>query len=128
MDLPAVAAEGFATTSAEPALNEQALKYLRTWLTEPEFTRFSVALCQPGNVTNRNPRCQPVAWTMLWGVLAMVLMIVGLDQLLWRPVVVWAQKFRVEDEAAGPAATSWVLTWLRRSSPSRGVPWLPRRS
>jgi NitT/TauT family transport system permease protein len=32
---------------------------------------------------------------MLWGVLAMVLMIVGLDQLLWRPVVVWAQKFRV---------------------------------
>ena len=27
----------------------------------------------------------------------MMLMIVVLDQLLWRPVVVWAQKFRVEE-------------------------------
>jgi NitT/TauT family transport system permease protein len=52
---------------------------------------------------------------ILWGVLAMVLMIVALDQLLWRPIVVWAQKFRVEDEAAGPAAESWFLNWLRRS-------------
>jgi NitT/TauT family transport system permease protein len=52
---------------------------------------------------------------ILWGVAAMILMIVGLDQLLWRPVVVWAQKFRIEDEAAGPAAESWFLNWLRRS-------------
>src|SRR5438128_438081 len=34
---------------------------------------------------------------MLWAILAMVLMIVALDQLFWRPVVVWAQKFRVEE-------------------------------
>ena len=34
---------------------------------------------------------------MGWAVLAMALMIVVLDQLLWRPVVVWAQKFRVEE-------------------------------
>jgi NitT/TauT family transport system permease protein len=52
---------------------------------------------------------------MTWGVLALVLMIVALDQLLWRPVVVWAQKFRVEDDACGPSAESWVLNWLRRS-------------
>jgi NitT/TauT family transport system permease protein len=51
----------------------------------------------------------------LWAILAMTLMIVGLDQLLWRPVVVWAQKYRVEDSASGPAATSWFLNWLRRS-------------
>ena len=40
---------------------------------------------------------------MLWAMLAMLLMIVALDQLLWRPIVVWAQKFRVEEggEAAG---------------------------
>jgi NitT/TauT family transport system permease protein len=54
-------------------------------------------------------------WAMVWGVLAMVAMIVSLDQLLWRPVVVWAQKFRVEDDASGPTAESWVLNWLRRS-------------
>jgi NitT/TauT family transport system permease protein len=52
---------------------------------------------------------------ILWGIFAMIVMIVALDQLFWRPIVVWAQKFRVEDEAAGPAAESWFLNWLRRS-------------
>jgi NitT/TauT family transport system permease protein len=61
---------------------------------------------------------------MAAGMLAMVLMIVGLDRLLWRPVVVWAQKFRAEDDASGPAAMSWVLTALRRS---RIVRWLTLR-
>src|SRR4051794_17918719 len=52
---------------------------------------------------------------------AMVLMIVGLDRLVWRPVVVWAQKFRAEDDAAGVSDRSWVLDTLRRS---RLVRWL----
>jgi NitT/TauT family transport system permease protein len=52
---------------------------------------------------------------MLWAILAMTLMIVGLDQLLWRPVVVWAQKFRVEESGQQEAMTSWFLDWLRRS-------------
>jgi NitT/TauT family transport system permease protein len=51
----------------------------------------------------------------LWAILAMTLMILALDQLLWRPVVVWAQKFRVEEGGAQPAESSWFLTWLRRS-------------
>ncbi len=34
---------------------------------------------------------------MFWALFAMLLMIVALDQLLWRPVVVWSQKFRVEE-------------------------------
>src|SRR5262249_24225493 len=34
---------------------------------------------------------------MFWAIVAMVLMIVLLDQFLWRPVVVWAEKFRVEE-------------------------------
>jgi NitT/TauT family transport system permease protein len=52
---------------------------------------------------------------MLWALLAMVIMIVGLDQLLWRPVVVWAQKFRVEEGGSQEQMTSWFLSWLRRS-------------
>ncbi len=52
---------------------------------------------------------------MLWAVLAMVLMIVALDQLLWRPVVVWAQKFRVEEGGNEPAMTSWFLDVLDAS-------------
>jgi NitT/TauT family transport system permease protein len=66
---------------------------------------------------------------MLWAVAAMVAMIVLLDQLLWRPVVVWAQKFRVEEGGQGPAETSWVLTWLRRSRLRRAVlVWWHRRT
>ncbi len=53
--------------------------------------------------------------SMLWAILAMVLMIVGLDQLLWRPVVVWAQKFRIEEGGQEEAASSWLLDLLRRS-------------
>jgi NitT/TauT family transport system permease protein len=52
---------------------------------------------------------------VLWALAAMAIMIVGLDQLLWRPVVVWAQKFRVEEGGQAEAATSWFLTALRRS-------------
>jgi len=53
---------------------------------------------------------------------AMTVMIVALDQLLWRPVVVWSQKFR-QDEGAGDgaAARSWFLDLLRRSRLLRAV-------
>src|SRR5439155_25044668 len=49
------------------------------------------------------------------GVLAMVVMIVALDQLLWRPVVAWAKKFRIEEGGAQEETTSWFLDWLQRS-------------
>ena len=52
---------------------------------------------------------------MLWAMLAMLLMIVALDQLMWRPIVVWAQKFRVEEGGEAPVMSSWFLNWLRRS-------------
>ncbi len=52
---------------------------------------------------------------MVWAVVAMALMIVALDQLLWRPVVVWAQKFRVEESGQTEAMESWFLDLLRRS-------------
>jgi NitT/TauT family transport system permease protein len=34
---------------------------------------------------------------------------------LWNPVVVWAQKFRVEEGASEEKPTSWFLTLLQRS-------------
>lgn len=56
------------------------------------------------------------AIAMLGAVIAMVLMIIVLDQLLWRPVVAWAQKFRVEEGGASEAVSSWFLDFLRRSA------------
>ena len=52
---------------------------------------------------------------MLWAIFAMITMIVLLDQLFWRPVVVWSQKFRVEEGADEQIASSWVYDWVRRS-------------
>jgi len=52
---------------------------------------------------------------MALAVLAMVVMIVLLDQLLWRPVVVWAQKFRADESGQAAAMESWFLELLRRS-------------
>jgi NitT/TauT family transport system permease protein len=52
----------------------------------------------------------------LWAIFAMITMIVVLDQVLWRPVVVWSQKFRVEEGAEEQSASSWLYDWLRRSA------------
>jgi NitT/TauT family transport system permease protein len=58
---------------------------------------------------------------MIWAVIAMTLMIILLDQLLWRPIVVWAQKFRTEEGGQYEEMTSWFYNWLRRS---RLVSWI----
>ncbi len=64
---------------------------------------------------------------MLAAVVAMVVMIVALDQLLWRPVVVWSQKFRQDEGQGGEAARSWFLDLLRRSRMLRLLrTWLRR--
>jgi NitT/TauT family transport system permease protein len=52
---------------------------------------------------------------MCAAVVAMVTMIVAVDQLIWRPIMVWAQKFKVEETEAAEAPQSWVLNFLRRS-------------
>jgi NitT/TauT family transport system permease protein len=54
-------------------------------------------------------------WAMGWAIFAMIAMIVALDQLLWRPVVVWAQKFRFEEGGEQIEMSSWFLDLLRRS-------------
>ena len=65
---------------------------------------------------------------MIAAVAAMALMIVALDQLLWRPVVVWAQKFRVEESGQAEAMESWFLELLRRSHVLAGVSGALRRA
>ena len=51
----------------------------------------------------------------LWAVAAMILMIVLLDQVLWRPIVVWAQRFRIEDTMQVADSQSWFLNLIRGS-------------
>ena len=59
---------------------------------------------------------------MALAILAMVVMIVCVDQLLWRPLVVWVEKFRLDETAGGAStASSWMLDFLRLAR-------LPRRA
>ncbi len=58
---------------------------------------------------------------MAGAVVAMIVMIVSVDQLIWRPALAWAQKFKVEETEAVDVPTSWVLDLLRRS---RLIPWI----
>lgn len=49
------------------------------------------------------------------GIVTLVLVIVLLDQFLWRPLVAWSDRFKFE-QSAGDAPRSWVLDALRGST------------
>jgi NitT/TauT family transport system permease protein len=51
----------------------------------------------------------------LYAIIAMVITILVLDQLVWRPLVAWADRFKLEQVEAQNQPTSWVLDFLRRS-------------
>jgi NitT/TauT family transport system permease protein len=50
-----------------------------------------------------------------WAIGAMFVVIMIYDQLLFRPLVAWADRFRYEQEAGVPPPRSWVFDVLRRS-------------
>ncbi|WP_321814360.1 MULTISPECIES: ABC transporter permease subunit [unclassified Paraburkholderia] len=50
-----------------------------------------------------------------WVILAMVVVILAYDQLLFRPLVAWADKFRMENTSSGDAPESWLLDLIRRT-------------
>ncbi len=51
-----------------------------------------------------------------WAILVMLVVILIYDQLLFRPLVAWSEKFRVELSAAsGPPPQSWLLDFIQRA-------------
>jgi NitT/TauT family transport system permease protein len=54
--------------------------------------------------------------SILWGIATMVAVIVLLDQFVWRPVIAWAEKFKVETVESTDAPRSWVLNLIQHSS------------
>jgi NitT/TauT family transport system permease protein len=56
-----------------------------------------------------------------YALLAMLLVIIAYDQLLFRPVVAWADKFRFEQTSSGNAPTSWMLDLFRRTRALRAL-------
>ncbi len=56
-----------------------------------------------------------------YAILTMLLVIIAYDQLLFRPVVAWADKFRFEQTASATAPTSWMLDLFRRTRALRAL-------
>ncbi|XLM20660.1 ABC transporter permease subunit, partial [Chromobacterium piscinae] len=50
-----------------------------------------------------------------WVILTMTVVIIIYDQFLFRPMVAWADKFRLEDTASQNAPESWVLNLIQRT-------------
>ena len=53
--------------------------------------------------------------SILLGVFTMIAVIVLLDQFVWRPVIAWAEKFKVEQVESAEVPRSWVLNLLQHS-------------
>lgn len=54
-----------------------------------------------------------------WAIVAMLAGIIMYDQLFFRPLLAWADKFRFEESQGETAQRSWLLDWGRRSSVTR---------
>jgi NitT/TauT family transport system permease protein len=61
---------------------------------------------------------------VLWAIVTMIAVVLLVDQLFWRPIVAWSQKFKFEQTESGQEPTSAVLDVLRKSAL---LLWLDRR-
>ena len=50
-----------------------------------------------------------------WGLVALVVTVVALDQILWRPTLAWAERFRIELVESEEAMRSWLYEAIARA-------------
>ena len=62
---------------------------------------------------------------MIWGLAVMIAIVVATDQLIWRPVIAWADKFKFEQVESSKQPRSPILYALRNSN---AVAWLHERT
>jgi NitT/TauT family transport system permease protein len=62
---------------------------------------------------------------ILWGVGTMIAVIVLLDQVIWRPVIAWAEKFKMEQVESADVPRSWFLNVM---AASRGLRRLRKKT
>ncbi|MEW6380154.1 MAG: ABC transporter permease subunit [bacterium] len=72
---------------------------------------------------------QEAAWrgnlmAITWGIATLVLVIVALDQLLWRPLLAWSDRFKLEMVESANPPTSWVYDALRSSRLIAWFSWI----
>ncbi len=58
---------------------------------------------------------------MAWGIATMVLIIVATDQIVWRPLIAWSDRFKFEQTESAVRVRSPLLHLLQHSSVLRGL-------
>jgi NitT/TauT family transport system permease protein len=98
---------------------------------------FFVAQSEAINVMNKNIKLPGLGSYMAaaveagdsraagYAILAMVVTILAFDQLAWRPLVAWAEKFKLEQTEGRDNPESWLLDVLQRSY---ALAWLSRHA
>ena len=59
---------------------------------------------------------------LLSGIAAVILIVVAADQLVWRPLIAWSDKFKFEQVELADRVTSPILELLRRSNVFSSIP------
>ncbi len=59
---------------------------------------------------------------LLWGLVVLVLIIVATDQLIWRPLIAWSDKFKFEQVESATRVTSPILSLLQQPSALTRLP------
>src|ERR1700739_1705890 len=89
---------------------------------------FALMLCEMFTMGNRNFQLPGLGSYMqsaadsgdvralLSGIAVVILIVVATDQLVWRPLIAWSDKFKFEQVESADRVTSPVLELLRRSS------------
>ncbi|CRK81528.1 ABC transporter permease [Neobacillus massiliamazoniensis] len=70
----------------------------------PGIGSYMAIAADEGNVT-----------AIIYSILTMITLIVLVDQLFWRPIIAWSQKFKNEQTEASEVPTSWVFNFLKRA-------------
>ena len=52
---------------------------------------------------------------LAWGIAVLVLVIVALDQFIWRPLLAWSERFKIEMVESEATTTSWFYEAMRSS-------------
>jgi NitT/TauT family transport system permease protein len=61
--------------------------------------------------------------SLVWGIATLVTVVVLLDQVIWRPMLAWAERFKLEMVSQNPSVESWFYSIL---DSARLVRWFSR--
>lgn len=85
---------------------------------------FFLMVCEEFSLGNKNFRLEGLGsymsvaasdgnyLAMFYGILAMMIIIVALDQLIWQPLIAWSEKFKIEYTLTSKPKESWFLNLL----------------